>query len=110
MLGGSVHALLLGPPGIAGAAAELGSLWRGLISGWGSRMPCRGTIHNGMPWSVAEAVKNGGYGAVLFGATAQGKDLAPRVAAILDRSPGVGHYGVRRGGRCRDGREAALLG
>ena len=33
---------------------------------------------------VTEAVKKGGYGAVVFGATAQGKDLAPRVAALLD--------------------------
>ena len=33
---------------------------------------------------VSEAVRAGGYDAVVFGATAQGKDLAPRVAALLD--------------------------
>ena len=33
---------------------------------------------------VADVVTDGGYGAVFFGATAQGKDLAPRVAALLD--------------------------
>ncbi len=33
---------------------------------------------------VADAVRSGDYGAVMFGATAQGKDLAPRVAALLD--------------------------
>src|SRR5690606_1217324 len=34
--------------------------------------------------TVAERVKQGGYGAVVFGASAQGRDLAPRVAAKLD--------------------------
>jgi len=33
---------------------------------------------------VAEAARSGGYDAILFPATAQGKDLAPRVAALLD--------------------------
>ena len=34
--------------------------------------------------ALAQLVRDGGYGAVFFGATAQGKDLAPRVAALLD--------------------------
>jgi electron transfer flavoprotein alpha subunit len=34
---------------------------------------------------LEERVKAGGYGAVVFAATATGKDLAPRVAARLDR-------------------------
>jgi electron transfer flavoprotein alpha subunit len=33
---------------------------------------------------VSEAVKSGGYRGVVFAATAQGKDLSPRVAALLD--------------------------
>jgi electron transfer flavoprotein alpha subunit len=33
---------------------------------------------------VVEAIRGGDYGAVLFGATVQGRDLAPRVAALLD--------------------------
>jgi len=35
--------------------------------------------------AIAERVKSGGYGAVVFAASATGKDLAPRVAARLDR-------------------------
>ena len=38
----------------------------------------------GYAHAASEAVKKGGYGAVVFGATAQGKDLSPRVAALLD--------------------------
>lgn len=34
--------------------------------------------------AVAEVAKGGDYGAIFFAATSQGKDLAPRVAAILD--------------------------
>ena len=33
---------------------------------------------------VAEVARSGDYDAILFPATAQGKDLAPRVAALLD--------------------------
>jgi electron transfer flavoprotein alpha subunit len=83
MLGGSVHALLLGPPGIAGAAAELGRFGADNIR-VGESDALSGYNPQRYAVVVAEAVKNGGYGAVVFGATAQGKDLAPRVAAILD--------------------------
>ncbi len=82
-LGGSVHALLLGPPGISQAASELGRFGAeksllgeaDLLSDY---HPHRYAV------AVTEAVKSGGYEAVVFGATAQGKDLAPRVAAMLD--------------------------
>src|SRR5690606_13758870 len=82
-LGAEVHALVLGPAGIADRAAELGR--------WGADR-VRGVEHeafglynpDGYAQAVAAAVGDGGYFAVLFPASAQGKDLAPRVAAKLD--------------------------
>lgn len=82
-LGGSGHALVLGPEGLAGAVSELGrfgaeSIRVGEAESLSSYHP------QGYAQAVAEAVRAGGYAGVLFGATAQGKDLAPRVAALLD--------------------------
>src|SRR5690606_14404771 len=82
-LGAEVHALVLGPAGITDAAAELGR--------WGADR-VRVVEHeafalynpDGYAQAVAAAAKDGGYFAVLFPASALGKDLAPRVAAKLD--------------------------
>ena len=82
-LGGSVHALVLGPPGIAGAASDLGRFGAATIR-VGESDDLAGYHPQRYALAVAEAVKSGAYGAVVFGATAQGKDLAPRVAAMLD--------------------------
>ena len=82
-LGGSVHALVLGPPGIAGAASDLGRFGAATIR-VGESDALAGYHPQRYTLAVAEAVKSGAYGAVVFGATAQGKDLAPRVAAMLD--------------------------
>ena len=82
-LGGSAEALVLGPEGIGGA-----------VSSWGDYGAARIMVAEGDDYdpfigevvapAVVDAVRAGDYAAVLFAATAQGKDLAPRVAALLD--------------------------
>ena len=82
-LGGKAHALLLGPVGTAGAAGELGRFGAETIRV--AESDHLAAYHpQGYAGVVADAVKSGGYAAVVFPATAQGKDLAPRVAALLD--------------------------
>ena len=82
-LGGSAHALVLGGPGVADAAGGLGAYGASTV-----RVAEDGALAEYSPATyagvVADAVRSGGYVAVLFPATGQGKDLAPRVAALLD--------------------------
>jgi electron transfer flavoprotein alpha subunit len=79
-VGGQVHALLFG--GNADAAASLG--------GFGAEQVfavAGDDVAQYVPDVYAATVADrarGGYFAVIFGATSQGKDLAPRVAAKLD--------------------------
>ena len=80
---GEVDALLLGAPGLGGPAAELaeGGAARvrlGEHEALGRYVP---ETHAG---AVADIARGADYAAVLFAATSQGKDLAPRVAALLD--------------------------
>ena len=80
--GGEVHALLVGPPGIAGVAAELGR------AGAARVLVCEHpafTQYNPEAAAAlaADRTTAGGYRAAVFAATAQGRDLAPRVAAKL---------------------------
>jgi len=80
--GGEVHALLAGAPGIASLAAELGKYGADVVIV---------VEHAGLANANAEAlaataaarIKSGGYRAAIFAASAQGRDLAPRVAAQL---------------------------
>lgn len=82
-LGGSAHALVLG--GI-GASAGVGALAR-----YGAETVSVGE-HDALAEYVPEAyaavlaarARQGAYGAVVVSASALGKDLAPRVAALLD--------------------------
>jgi electron transfer flavoprotein alpha subunit len=82
-LGGEVHALVMGPPGTADAAGELGR--------WGADR-VRVVEHEaftqynpeGFAQAAVAAARDGEYFAVLVPATAAGKDLAPRLAARLD--------------------------
>jgi electron transfer flavoprotein alpha subunit len=57
------------------AARRLGSAFDAVVCGAGGPEGCAAAI--------AERAKTGDYGAVVFAATASGKDLAPRVAAKL---------------------------
>jgi electron transfer flavoprotein alpha subunit len=80
-LGGEVHALVLGAGAVQGtdASGRYGAdkVITATNGGFGQYAP------EGYARAVAERAKAGGYGAVVFAASAQGKDLAPRVAAQL---------------------------
>jgi electron transfer flavoprotein alpha subunit len=82
-LGGSAHALILGGPGVGDAAGGLGAYGASSV-----RVAKDEALAEYSPAVyaavVAEAARAGSYDALLFPATAQGKDLAPRVAALLD--------------------------
>jgi electron transfer flavoprotein alpha subunit len=83
--GGEVHALVLGPAGIAGKAAQLGEYGADVVAvvehaELGNYSPEVATA------TAAERIKAGGYRAALFSTSAQGRDLAPRVAARLGLS------------------------
>ncbi|HLU25645.1 MAG TPA: electron transfer flavoprotein subunit alpha/FixB family protein [Longimicrobiales bacterium] len=82
-VGGQVHALAIGPAGIEAAAPELGRYGADRVrvvanDAFGKYTP------EGFTDVVAEVLRGGGYYAAFFGATAMGKDLAPRVAARVD--------------------------
>ena len=82
-LGGSAHALVLGGTGIGDHTGDLGSFGAAVV-----RVGADAALERGTPEThaavIAEAVTSHGYVAVLFAATALGKDLAPRVAALID--------------------------
>jgi electron transfer flavoprotein alpha subunit len=80
--GGEVHALLLGPPGIAGKAPQLGEYGADLVvvvehAGFANYNPETAAA------TAVDRIREGGYRAAIFSTTAQGRDLAPRVAARL---------------------------
>ena len=80
--GGEVHALLMGPPGIAAKAAQLGQHGADVVitvehAGLANYSPEAATA------TVADRIKTGGYRAAIFSTSAQGRDLAPRVAARI---------------------------
>jgi len=82
-LGGSAQVLVLGGIRIGEHANELG--------GFGAEVILVGedpALENCAPEThaavIAEVIRSRGYDAVLFAATTFGKDLAPRVAALID--------------------------
>jgi electron transfer flavoprotein alpha subunit len=80
--GGEVHALLLGPPGMAAKAAQVGQHGADAVvvvehPGLANYSPEVATA------TAADRIKSGGYRAAVFSTSAQGRDLAPRVAARL---------------------------
>jgi len=82
-LGGSTHALLLGGPGIRGHADALGAFGAGVVH-VGEAEALAEYHPEGYAPLVADRVRAGDYAAVVFPATTVGKDLAPRVAALVD--------------------------
>ena len=83
--GGEVHALLIGAPGVAARAPELGRYGADLVV----------TVeHTALDHyspevfaaTAADRIRGGKYRAAFFSASAQGRDLAPRVAAKLESS------------------------
>ena len=80
--GGEVHALLPGAPGIASKAEQLGRHGADVVLV--VEHPALGNHNAEVAAATAAArAKEGGYSAVVFSASAQGRDLAPRVAAKL---------------------------
>ncbi len=82
-LGGSVEALVLAAGAVAGAE-QVGRFGTDKVitltnAAFGLYAP------EGYARAIAERVKSGAYEAVVFAASATGKDLAPRVAARLGR-------------------------
>ena len=77
-----VHAVLIGPPGIAQRAPDLGRNGADVVfvvehAGLTRYNPEVYTA------TIAERLQSGGYRAAFFTASAEGRDLAPRVAARL---------------------------
>jgi electron transfer flavoprotein alpha subunit len=94
--GGEVHALLIGGPGITTKAEELGR--HGADAVLVVEHPGLAN-HNAEVAAATAAVraKAGSYGAVVFSASAQGRDLAPRVAAKLGVPLGADVIALERG-------------
>ena len=80
--GGEVHAFLAGAPGIAAQAPRLGAHGADVVV-----VTEHASFANYNPEATASAVagraKAGGHRALIFATSAQGRDLAPRVAAKL---------------------------
>lgn len=80
--GGEVHAMVIGQPGLSAAAAALARYGADLVTA--VEHP---ELHRYSPEvfaaTVAQRIEAGQYRAALFPASAQGRDLAPRVAAKL---------------------------
>lgn len=81
--GGEVHALLLGAPGIASKAAQLAAHGADVVLVVEHPALANHSAEVAAATAAARA-KEGAYSALVFSASAQGKDLAPRVAAKLD--------------------------
>ena len=80
-LGGTVDALVLGAGPVTGSD-QLGGVGADKVivatnGAWARYAP------EAFARAIAERARSGGYAAVVFAASAQGKDLAPRVAARL---------------------------
>ncbi len=82
-LGGSAHALVLGGPGVADAAGSLGAFGAETVA-VGAHEALADYNPDAYAPVVAERVRAGDYAVVVFPASTLGKDLAPRVAALLD--------------------------
>lgn len=82
-LGGAADALVIGGGGLDVGSADLGRVGARTVKVAGH--DTLGAYHpEAYAGVVAEVVRSGGYAAVFFVASAQGRDLAPRVAALLD--------------------------
>lgn len=80
--GGEVHTLLIGGPGTGSRAAALGRAGADLVVVVEQAELAR---YNPEVWAATAAarLKSGAYRAAFFAASAEGRDLAPRVAATL---------------------------
>lgn len=81
-MGAEVHAVMLGPPAVAGAAGELGTYGADKIF-VGTSDAFEHYSAEGYTTVLTGFIQEHGCDVALFPATALGKDLAPRVAARL---------------------------
>ena len=81
--GGEVHAIVAGAPGVAAKGAQLGQYGADVVIGV-EHPALPNYARESVAATVAARAKSGGYRAVIVGFSAQGRDLAPRVAARLD--------------------------
>src|SRR5437868_3077454 len=82
-MGGEVHAIVCGAPGIGAKADHLGKHGADVVvvvenAGFANY------AREAVAATVAARAKAGGYRAIVIGFTAQGRDLGPRLAAKLD--------------------------
>ena len=81
-LGGEVHAMVFGAPGVGSVAVKLAAVGADavlVVEHDGLAMYNAETVGA----TVAAQITSGGYRAAIFGASAMGQDLAPRVGAKL---------------------------
>jgi electron transfer flavoprotein alpha subunit len=81
-LGGEVHAMVFGGAGIGNVSAKLGAAGADVVlvvehAGFATYNA------EAVAATVAAQITGGGYRAALFGASAMGQDLAPRIGAKL---------------------------
>ena len=81
-LGGEAHGIVIGAPGVAGRAEALGKYGADCVIAVEHEALERYSPEV-FTATVAERLRTGGYRAVFFSASAQGRDLAPRIAAKL---------------------------
>ena len=83
--GSEVHAMVLGPPGVSAKAPQIGQYGADVVI-----VVEHAALANYNPEvataNVTDRIKSGGYRAAVFSTSAQGRDLAPRVAARLGAS------------------------
>ncbi len=81
--GGSAKALLLGGVGVSGDAGSLGANGAAQVE-VGEHDDLSDYHPEAYAAATVDRIRAGDYAAVIFSATTQGKDLGPRVAALLD--------------------------
>jgi electron transfer flavoprotein alpha subunit len=81
--GGEVHAIVAGPPGVGGAAEQLGQHGADVVL-VAENAALEKFDRESIAATIAARASSGNYRAVMFGFSAQGRDIAPRVAAKID--------------------------
>ena len=107
--GGEVHALVLGGPGASAAAAPLARYGADVVYVVEHPALAQGSAEV-FAATAAARLKAGGYRAGFFSASAQGRDLAPRVAAALDLPLASDVTGFELGGDALIARHPAYIG
>ena len=81
--GGEVHALVAGPSGVGGSAAQLGEHGADLVL-VAEHAGLEKFDRESIAATIAARASNGSYRAIMLGFSAQGRDIGPRVAAKID--------------------------